>query len=198
MLPFLPCKSSALKSNKVQLELGTFEKEKTYIGIQNIHGMSANSAHLCIFLFFVPTKIEVQILFIGVCKCCLSERALLDYCMLRKVAQSTLGRHVRPIKPISMTMRLMATDNAIVDQHKQITQQLQKQTVGIQFPVDAKGARSTTAAGKLILAAALRGTGTATGTEFAAAVDGEKDWRFNYQKHFMNLVRVSASRCRSK
>lgn len=63
---------------------------------------------------------------------------------------------------------------------------------GIQFPLGEKKDRSTTAAGKMIIAAAIRGSGApnceALGTKCAA----EKNWRWNYHKHFMNLVKCSA------
>ena len=56
------------------------------------------------------------------------------------------------------------------------------------------GERSTTVAGKKILAAAMRGAGTAKGEEYAALCEKEKKWRFKYQKHLMNMVKVSATR----
>lgn len=32
------------------------------------------------------------------------------------------------------------------------------------------------------------------GSKYAAMVEAEPDWRFNYKTHFMNLVRLSAKR----
>lgn len=63
---------------------------------------------------------------------------------------------------------------------------------GLCFPVDAKGGRSTTDAGKAILAAAFRGAGS-EGEKYAVAVEKEKKFRFQYQKHYMKLVRLACS-----
>ena len=65
-----------------------------------------------------------------------------------------------------------------------------KPPTGIQFPVDKKGTRSTSDAGKAIIAAALRGAGTDDGNRYADACEKEKNWRFGYLKHFTNLVKV--------
>ena len=62
----------------------------------------------------------------------------------------------------------------------------------VSFPVDSKGGRSTSKAGQAAIAAALRGCGTAKGEEYAAKCEKEKNWRFGYNKHFMNLVKASA------
>ena len=67
-----------------------------------------------------------------------------------------------------------------------------KPETGLCFPVDAKGGRSTTEAGKKILAAAFRGAGP-EGEKLASAVEKERNFRFNYQKHYMKLVRLSCS-----
>lgn len=64
---------------------------------------------------------------------------------------------------------------------------------GLCFPKDTKGGRSTSDAGKKIIAAALRGAGTADGDRYAAMCEKERNWRFGYVKHFKNLVKVSAS-----
>ena len=64
---------------------------------------------------------------------------------------------------------------------------------GICFPKDAKGGRSTSDAGKKIIAAALRGAGTSEGNKFAEQCDKERNWRFGYVKHFKNLVKASAA-----
>jgi hypothetical protein len=63
---------------------------------------------------------------------------------------------------------------------------------GLCFPVDAKGGRSTTEAGKKILAAAFR-AGGAEGEKLAAAVEKERNFRFKYQKFYMQLVRLACS-----
>lgn len=81
-----------------------------------------------------------------------------------------------------------------MEDYKKITAQITKQAVGIQFPADSKGARSTTNGSKRVVAAALRGAGVAEGEALAKEVEAEKDWRFGYSKHFMNLVRLSARR----
>jgi len=65
---------------------------------------------------------------------------------------------------------------------------------GLAFPVDAAtGERSTSLAGKHVIAAALRGGQTPEGNEYAQKCENEKNWRFRYQKHFMNMVQVSAT-----
>ncbi|KAJ8605349.1 hypothetical protein CTAYLR_002327 [Chrysophaeum taylorii] len=61
---------------------------------------------------------------------------------------------------------------------------------GCQFPKDAKGARSTTAANRKVIAAALAATGDVEG---AKAAEREKDYRFGYVKHFNRLVSASLS-----
>lgn len=67
-----------------------------------------------------------------------------------------------------------------------------KPETGLCFPIDTKGGRSTTDAGKNVLAAAFRGAG-AEGERFAVAVEKERNFRFKYQKHYMNLVRLACS-----
>lgn len=64
---------------------------------------------------------------------------------------------------------------------------------GICFPKDSKGGRSTSDAGKAVIAAALRGAKTDEAMRMADACEKERDWRFKYNKHFRNLVKVSAS-----
>lgn len=71
---------------------------------------------------------------------------------------------------------------------------VKKPDVGISFPADAKGDRSTTTLGKGVIAAAMRASGSDAGTQFAAQCEKEKNWRFKYNKHYMNLVKVSADR----
>jgi len=61
--------------------------------------------------------------------------------------------------------------------------------IGIVFPVDAKGGRSTTFAGKKIIATALRAC--EGGEVFAAKIEKEKNWRFGYNKHIKTLVEQS-------
>lgn len=59
------------------------------------------------------------------------------------------------------------------------------------FPPDSKGGRSTTIAGKNIIAAALRGY--QGGHAAAVEVENEKNWRFGYNKHINKLVELSLS-----
>lgn len=63
---------------------------------------------------------------------------------------------------------------------------------GLSFPTDAKGERSTTVAGKNVIAAAIRGSKAPNAEELAVKCEREKNWRFNYNKHYMNMVKVSA------
>lgn len=65
---------------------------------------------------------------------------------------------------------------------------------GVQFPSDELGRRSSTATGKAVLAAALRGACTEEGDRLAQLVEGEQTWRENYQQHFLALVRYAATR----
>lgn len=71
--------------------------------------------------------------------------------------------------------------------------QPKREEKGLCFPPGAKGDRSTSDAGKKIIAAALRGAKTPQAEEFATKCEKEKSWRFKYHRHFMNLVKVSAS-----
>jgi len=59
--------------------------------------------------------------------------------------------------------------------------------VGTEFPEDGKGGRSTSEAGKKVMAAALLGAGDETASHKCAK---EKNWRFGYNKHVVKLVRV--------
>lgn len=63
---------------------------------------------------------------------------------------------------------------------------------GVVFPLDKKGERSTSTAGKMAIAAAIRAANTPDSESLAVKCENEKNWRFNYNKHFMNLVKVSA------
>jgi len=63
---------------------------------------------------------------------------------------------------------------------------------GVCFPVDPTGGRSTTIAGKNILAAAMRGAKHEKAEEYAVLCEKEKNWRFKYNKHLMNMVKLSA------
>lgn len=63
---------------------------------------------------------------------------------------------------------------------------------GLSFPTDSKGERSTTTAGKNIIAAAIRGSKAPNAEDLASKCEREKNWRFKYNKHFMNMVKVSA------
>ena len=56
------------------------------------------------------------------------------------------------------------------------------------FPTDEKGGRSTTTAGKKILAAAL--AAVQGGAEAAEKCSKERNWRFGYHKHFMKMVKL--------
>ena len=71
--------------------------------------------------------------------------------------------------------------------------QTKKEEKGLSFPPGAKGDRSTSDAGRRTIAAAIRAAGTPKAEELATKCEKEKNWRFNYHKHFMNLVRMSAS-----
>eukprot|EP00286_Rhodomonas_abbreviata_P024635 CAMPEP_0181296710 /NCGR_PEP_ID=MMETSP1101-20121128/4849_1 /TAXON_ID=46948 /ORGANISM="Rhodomonas abbreviata, Strain Caron Lab Isolate" /LENGTH=560 /DNA_ID=CAMNT_0023401593 /DNA_START=18 /DNA_END=1700 /DNA_ORIENTATION=- len=71
---------------------------------------------------------------------------------------------------------------------------VKKPEKGLSFPItNDKGDRSTSVVGKNIIAAAMRGAGTPEGEKFAVACEKEKNWRFKYNKHYMNLVRLSAA-----
>jgi hypothetical protein len=61
---------------------------------------------------------------------------------------------------------------------------------GLQWPLDAKGKRSTGAPGQRIVAAALRGLDGAA----ADAVIAERDWRHAYPAHWRALVQAQAER----
>jgi len=63
---------------------------------------------------------------------------------------------------------------------------------GLSFPTDSKGERSTTIAGKNVIAAAIRGSKAPGSAELAVKCEREKNWRFMYNKHYMNMVKVSA------
>ena len=60
---------------------------------------------------------------------------------------------------------------------------------GLVFPTDAKGGRSTTTAGKAVLAAALGSINQSIGEK----VLKEKNWRFKYIKYFTSLVTEQCS-----
>jgi len=68
---------------------------------------------------------------------------------------------------------------------------------GVLFPTDGKS-RSTQKAGKAILAAAIRGAGIADASvrdeaeKLASKCEREKNWRFGYVTHFINMVKISA------
>ena len=66
---------------------------------------------------------------------------------------------------------------------------------GMCFPKDSKGGRSTGDAGKAVIAAALRGSKTEEGNKMAEACEKERNWRFKYNKHFKNLVKVRHLPC---
>jgi len=62
---------------------------------------------------------------------------------------------------------------------------------GVVWPKDKKGGRSTSSAGKAIIAASLAGIGSDKATAAAEKCAREKNWRFGYIKHFETLVRRS-------
>jgi hypothetical protein len=61
---------------------------------------------------------------------------------------------------------------------------------GTQFPPDGKGGRSTTGVNKAVIVAAIKGCGGEAAAKAAAKADKEKNWRFNYNKHYMAMVRL--------
>lgn len=63
------------------------------------------------------------------------------------------------------------------------------QALGLQWPLDAKGRRSSGAPGQRIVAAALRGVDAGA----ADAVLAERDWRHAYPAHWRALVRAQAA-----
>lgn len=64
------------------------------------------------------------------------------------------------------------------------------EALGLQWPLDAKGKRSTGAPGQRIVAAALRGPDAGA----ADAVMAERDWRHAYPAHWRALVQAQAAR----
>ena len=65
-----------------------------------------------------------------------------------------------------------------------------KAPVGVEFPMDDKGGRSTSVVGKKVFAAALKGSGTASGAAAGEKCATERNWRFGYNRHVMKLVKV--------
>jgi hypothetical protein len=61
---------------------------------------------------------------------------------------------------------------------------------GLQWPLDAKGRRSSSAPGQRIVAAALHGLDAAA----ADTVTAERDWRHAYPRHWRALVQAQAAR----
>jgi len=62
---------------------------------------------------------------------------------------------------------------------------------GIVFPTDAKGTRSTSSAGKAIIGAALGAV--SSGEKAAEKCKKERNWRFGYHKHFMQMVKLQCA-----
>ena len=62
-----------------------------------------------------------------------------------------------------------------------------KNEEGVNFPLDDKGGRSTSVAGKKVFAAAME----SVNKELASKVEKERNWRFGYSKHVVNQVRES-------
>jgi hypothetical protein len=67
-----------------------------------------------------------------------------------------------------------------------------KPEIGLCFPVDGKGGCFTIEVGKKIFAAAFRAAGP-EGEKLAAQVEKERNFRFNYQKYYMKLVRLACA-----
>ena len=65
--------------------------------------------------------------------------------------------------------------------------------VGVEFPLDSKGGRSTSEVGKKVFAAALAGAGTPEGDKASAACAKERNWRFGYDKHIVKLARLGCT-----
>ncbi len=62
---------------------------------------------------------------------------------------------------------------------------------GLEFPRDENGERSTSLAGRAIIAEAMRACNNQDANKAADACAAEKKWRFKYQKHFQEMVRLS-------
>jgi len=65
-----------------------------------------------------------------------------------------------------------------------------KAPVGAEFPEDGKGGRSTSEAGKKVIAASFKGAGNA---EAEAACLAVKNWRFGYNRQIVKLARIGCS-----
>ena len=65
-----------------------------------------------------------------------------------------------------------------------------KAPVGAEFPEDGKGGRSTSEAGKKVIAAALKGCGNEDAYVKCLAV---KNWRFGYNRQIVKLARIGCS-----
>ena len=64
---------------------------------------------------------------------------------------------------------------------------------GVVFPPDGKGTRTTTITSQRVIGAALRACGGDEAEAAAAAAEGDKNWKFSYPKHYLELVRLSAA-----
>ncbi|KAL1507615.1 hypothetical protein AB1Y20_007234 [Prymnesium parvum] len=63
--------------------------------------------------------------------------------------------------------------------------------VGVEFPTDDKGGRSTSGVGKTVIATAIAATGVADAKASAERCAKERNWRFGYSAHIERLVRLS-------
>jgi len=68
-----------------------------------------------------------------------------------------------------------------------------KSPVGAEFPEDGKGGRSTSEAGKKVIAAALAGAGTAEGRAASEKCAAVKNWRFGYHRQIVQLARIGCA-----
>ena len=65
--------------------------------------------------------------------------------------------------------------------------------VGVVFPEDGKGGRTTTITSQRAIAAAIKGCGGEEAAAAAAAAARDKNWKFNYPRHYRAMVRLGAA-----
>jgi len=65
--------------------------------------------------------------------------------------------------------------------------------VGVVFPPDGKGGRTTTRTSQRAIAAALAGCGGEDAADAAAAARADKAWKFSYPRHYRALVQHGAA-----
>ena len=63
---------------------------------------------------------------------------------------------------------------------------------GVIFPLDGKGGRTTTVTSQRAIGAAIRGAGGADAEKAAKAAERDKNWKFSYPTHYLNMVRAGA------